>query len=235
MVAITPYRVQFILTQAIYKAGLQDVQFFAPLQGSYQEVALNDLTGLLDEWRDKVPFAQQVTYDNVTELAATPYTSVANVNYILPPNVQVALESVGKDEFYRRQTIIGLNSIPAIYWFDELSQTINVYPVPTQPSYQFVVWGRQQMVVVLPTDVLPSNIPRFMADALIYELAYRLAALYGVPWSPEKDAIRMKLVNMLENKKDIDLRAPVSSVFGRPGAQIPPYPYLYWMIAGSNG
>jgi hypothetical protein len=225
--ATAPRTVNYVLTQAIY-TSLQDAEFQAPIKATYQETALLFLQSLCDEWRDKVPFAQQFQFNNVDELADTQFTSVQNVNFILSGNNQVPLErSYDKDKFYNIQGIIGLQGIPEEYYFDELTQTILVYPTPNQPSYSFIVWGRPQLYAISPEDVLPDNMPYFMVTALIYEIAFRLCARYGVTWSADKQSIRDTLSGYLNQKKTIDLRAPIQRIFKRSGTRVPPYPYFY--------
>lgn len=230
-----PRTVQYVLTEAIY-TSLQDRQFQAPINASYQQVALRFLESIFDEWRDKVPFCQQLTYDSVAELQNTVFTSVDNVNYILQFKNQVPLRRcMGKDEFYNTQSIIDLNSQPQVYYWDELLQTIEIYPTPNVPSYQFIVWGRTQLSAAQPTDVLPSNIPTFMVEALIYELAFRLCAQYGIPWSAEKESIRQGVIKFLDKKQTFDLSAPVKRVFKLPGSQVPPFPFFYYLWGKSGG
>jgi hypothetical protein len=236
MAIAAPRKVNYILSEAIY-GSLQDRQFQAPINASYQEVALRFLESLLDEWRDKVPFCQQFTFDSVEELVNTNFTSVDNVNYILQVKNQVPLRRcTGKDEFYNQQYVIGLHGQPQVYYWDELQQTIDVYPTPNQPNYQFVVWGRTQMSAAQPEDDLPSNITAFMANALIYELAFRLCAEYGVVWSQAKESIRQQLIRYLDSKQTVDLSSPVKRLFKRPGRQVPPYPFYYdqWGFSGGG-
>lgn len=235
MASPAPRTVNYVLSEAIY-GSLQDRQFQAPINASYQEVALRFLESLLDEWRDKVPFAQQIEFATVEDLINTTFTSVSNVNFILNVKNQEPLTRVtGKDEWYNIQNIIDLNGIPQFYYFDELTQTIDVYPIPNQPNYSFIVWGRTQLSAVQPEDELPANMPFFMVNAIIYELAFRLCAEYGTSWDVKKESVRQNLLKLLNKKKDIDLRTPVQTVFKRSGTRIPGFPVYYFLWGGSNG
>lgn len=227
----TPRTVNYVLTEAIYKS-LQDRQFQAPIQGSYLEVALRTLESLFDEWRDKIPFAQQFTFNNVDELTDTNFVSVQNVNYILPARNQMPLRRVDRDEFYNIQNIIGLKGLPQVWWFDELEQTIHVYPEPQNPNYQFIVWGRPAMSAMQPSDLLPDNMPTFMITAITYELAFRLCSEYGVPWDEKKEMVRQQLLLMLDKKKTIDLKPQIMKIFKTGGNTVPPFPYYFYLWGG---
>lgn len=228
-----PRTIQYILTEAIYKS-LQDRQFQAPIQALYQEVALRILDSLFDEWRDKIPFGQQVNFDNVEELVATQFINVSNVNYILNVKNQVPLRRVEKDEWYNIQNIINLTSQPQVYYWDELSQTIDVYPHPTNPNYSFTVWGRKALDPLQPNNLIPANVPGFMVTALIYEVAYRLCQEFGAPWDQKKEDTRQQLVKYLMAKKDVDLSAPLKTVFMNSQNRIPPFPFYYYLWGGSS-
>jgi hypothetical protein len=137
--------------------------------------------------------------------------------------------------FKQITNIQNLTGIPLIYYFDELAQAIQVYPTPTMPSYSFTVWGRVANVNLGEFDTIPARIPPFMQNALTFELAYRLAAQYGVPWNPEKEKIREGLITSLKNKKAVDLSPGRNIVFGRPNStSYAPFPYFYYMSGGGQ-
>lgn len=227
----TPRTINYVLTEAIYKS-LQDRQFQAPILGSYQEVALRILESLFDEWRDKIPFAQQFTFNSFDELTNTDFVSVQNVNYILNVKNQLPLRRVDRDEYYNIQGILGLTGLPQVYWFDELAQTINVYPSPQNPNYQFIVWGRPAMSAMQPSDVLPTNMPTFMVTAITYELAFRLCSEYGVAWDEKKEMVRQQLLAMLDKKKTIDLKPQIMKIFKTGSSRVPPFPFFYFLWGG---
>lgn len=224
--------VQSIITDAIYNS-LQDRQFQADINAGYLDFGLNQLNILLDEWRNLIPFSQVVTFNNVDDLENSTFLNVETVNFILNTASQ-PLTRVSLTRFKEQQAIIGLLGIPIIYYFDELTQSIMVYPRPSNPQYQFTVWGRIQQVTLGMYDEVPANMPPFMRNAVIQELSYRFAAAFGVPWSGEKEFTRQGLIKSLKNKKSIDLRAPRNLVFGLPNSsKIAPFPWLYYVSGGT--
>lgn len=224
--------VQSIITDAIY-LSLQDRQFQPDINAGYLDFGLNQLNLILDEWRNLIPFAQVVTFNNVDDLENSLFYNVETVNFILNTTSQT-LQRVPLTRFKEQQAIIGLVGIPSIYYFDELTQSIMVYPRPSNPQYKFTVWGRIQQVTLSMFDTVPANMPPFMRNAVIYELAFRLANNYGVPFEAYKEITHQGLVKSLKNKKSFDLRAPRNIAFGLPNSsQIPPFPWLYYVSGGT--
>ncbi len=225
--------VLFIISEAIY-LSLQDREHQPILDSGYVTFGLNQLNFILDEWRDKIPFSQLLTFNNYTQLTNTKFLSVSNISYVLN-TVQMPLQQVNLTRFIELQNVIGLLGVPQIFYWDELNQTIQVYPAPSNPVYQFTVWGRMADAPLLTTDVVPSNIPQFMVNALIYQLGYRLAIQYNSKlWNDGKNAIRMELIELLTSKKSIDITPRRNLVFGRPDVGgVPPYPWI-WAISGGT-
>lgn len=224
--------VQSIITDAIYKS-LQDRQFQPDINAGYLDFGLNQLNIILDEWRNLIPFAQVVTFSNVDDLENSSFLSVDTVNFVLNTTSYV-LTQVSLTQFKEQQNIIGLTGMPSIYYFDELTQSIMVYPRPANPQYRFTVWGRIQQVTLSMFDTVPANMPPFMRNAVIYELAYRMATEYGMPWENGKENTRQSLVASLKNKKSIDLRAPVDLAFPLPNeSESAPFPWFYYMSGGT--
>jgi hypothetical protein len=224
--------VKSIVEEAIYKS-LQDKEFQPVINGLYLQYGLNELNLILDEWRTLIPFAQSVTFDNVDNVENSTFVSVETVNFILNTTSQ-PLKPVTLTEWKEQQAIIGLIGIPVIYYFDELTQSIEVYPKPSNPQYKFTIWGRIQQVTLGEYDEIPANLPPFMKSALIYELGGRMASNFGTPWSAEKENKRQALVISLKNKKSINLRAPRNIVFGLPDSQqVAPFPWLYYVSGGT--
>jgi hypothetical protein len=230
--------VQSLVESAIFKS-LQDRQFQPDVNSGYQTFALNELNNILDEWRDKIPFASEITFNNVSNLTTTTFVEVDTVQYVIitsqTNNAAFYLRSVSESKYKQLQTIIGLNSFPEIYYFDQLLQKINIYPGPTQDNYQFIVRGRVAQINLGLFDDIPANMPRFQQNALVYETAFRLCAEYGVEWDAKKEIIRNDLLAQLLGKKEIDLSPDNDNVFGRPGVNYnSPYPTWYYLSGGGN-
>lgn len=228
--------VKYLVDNAIF-LSLQDARFQPDINANYEQFALNEINNLLDEWRDRIPYSQEITFNNVNDLLATTFVEVDTVQYVIVSsgtnNAAFYLRSVSESRFKQLQVIIGLSSFPEVYFFDQLAQRITIYPAPTQTNYQFIVRGRVGSLVLGLFDNIPANIPRFMQNAIIYEIAFRLAGRYGADWDAKKEDTRSRLLQDLDNKKAIDLTPDNENVFGRPGTRFDsPFPTWYYISGG---
>jgi hypothetical protein len=230
-------KVKYLVDNAIF-LSLQDARFQPDINANYAEFGLYEFNNLLDEWRDHIPYSQEITFNSVNNLLATTFVEVDTVQYVIisggTNNAAFYLRGVSESEFKQIQQIIGLSSFPAVYFFDQLIQRIQIYPTPTQTDYQFIVRGRIGSANLGLFDDVPANLPRFMQNAFIHEMAFRLAARYGGDWDAKKEDTRTRLLRDLENKKAIDLTPDRENVFGRPGTRHDaPFPIWYY-ISGGN-
>lgn len=224
--------VKSIIERAIY-LSVQDEEFQPVINGLYLERGLDQLNLILDEWRTLIPWSQSVTFNNVDDLENSTFVMIETVNFILNTTSQ-PLQRVTLTQFKEQQNIIPLTGIPAIYYFDELTQSILVYPKPANPQYQFTVWGKISQVTLGLYDAIPANMPPFMKSAVIYELAARIAQKYGTQFSPEKEIQRQSLVQSLKNKKGINLSARRNLAFGLPNSSdMAPFPWFYYVSGGT--
>lgn len=224
--------VKSIVERSIYNS-LQDEEFQPTISGLYLQRGLNELNLVLDEWRTLIPWTQQVTFNNVDDLENSSFVSVDTVNFILNTTSQ-PLERVTLTQFKEQQNIIGLIGIPAIYYFDEMTQSVMVYPRPSNPSYQFTVWGKISQVTLGLYDAIPANMPPFMQSALIYEIGARLCQKYGSPWSSDKELQRQNLIKSLKNKAPVNLTARRNLAFGLPNSSdMAPFPWFYYVSGGT--
>lgn len=223
--------VQQILTNAIYKS-VQDRAFQKIINPHYYLVALDQLNYILDEWRDLIPYQSEITFNNVTNLLATKFVEVNSVLYIIN-NVPTQLTEKTITQFKRLRSPTNLVGYPEIYYFDQLNQNIDVFPLPSNPEYQFTVNGRIATANLGEFDLVPANMPPFMVNALTYEIAFRIAAEYGVIWDGKKETIRASLVNDLMNKKSVDLIAEPTCDLGMPTvSNSAPFPLFYYLSGG---
>lgn len=222
--------VQGLVNSAIYRS-LQDRQHQADINSGYAEFALTQLNLILDGWRDYIPFPSETVFNNVTNLENSRFVSIENVNYIVN-KVSFPVTPVTLDRYQEQATVEDLIGFTGIYYFDPLNQTIMVYPKPSNVSYQFRIWGRLSQIDLGMFDELPANMPLFMQDALVFELAYRLASEYSVPWDDKKEEQRQKLIQQLIGKKKLDLSYKRNIVFGSPNSNSLPIPYLYYLSGG---
>lgn len=226
-------KVQQLLTNAIYKS-VQDRAFQKVIEPHYYLVALNELNYVLDSWRDIIPYETSITFNNVSNLTATKYVEIDSVSYVLN-QVSTVLGSRSLREFREQKSVQNLMGYPEIYYFDQLNQTLEIYPSPSNPSYQFIVVGRIAVSNLGEFDDVPKNMPPFMQDALIHEVGFRIAAEFGVAWDGKKEMLRTQLYSSLINKKNIDLTAKPECVLGVPDTQSSsPFPLWYYMSGGGQ-
>jgi hypothetical protein len=231
-------KVKSLVDQAIF-LSVQDAEFQPDIEQTYASFAVNEINNLLDEWRDQIPYSNEITFTNVSNLNSTTFSEVDTVQYVIissgTNNAAFYLRPVQESLFKQQQQIIGLKSFPTIYYFDQLIQKINVYPAPTQNDYNFIVRGRVLNVDLGLFDDIPANLPRFMTNAIIYEVAFRLAARFGNVWSDSKENTRQGLLNGLLNKKSIDLTPLNECVFGLPSMKNnAPFPTWFYISGGGN-
>lgn len=223
--------VQQLLTNAIYKS-VQDRAFQRIILPHYKLVALNELNYVLDEWRDLIPFESKIVFNNVDNMTNSRFVEVDSVSYVINQTSTV-LVPLNYKSFREQKSVQNLQGYPQIYYFDQLNQTIEIYPAPSNPTYQFIVEGRIQTANVGEFDELPAQMPSFMISAVTWEVAFRICAEFGVPWDAKKEQIREKTVAGLLNKKNIDLTPKPDCVFGLPDAgSSAPFPFWSAMSGG---
>lgn len=225
--------VQQILTNAIYKS-VQDRAFQKIINPHYYLVALDQLNYILDEWRDLIPYQSEVTFNNVDNLLASKFVEVDSVLYIIN-NVPTQLTPTTITEFKRLRSPTNLLGYPSIYYFDQLNQNIDVFPLPSNPTYSFTVNGRIALANLGEFDLVPANMPPFMVNAVIHEIAFRICAEFGTPWDAKKETVRVKLLDDLMNKKSIDLTPSPTCDLGMPTtSNSSPFPLWYYLSGGSS-
>jgi len=227
-------QVKQILTDAIYKS-LQDRKFEPVIDPVYLLFALQEINKILDGWRDKIPYYSQVTFNNVENLQNTKFVSVFSLNYVIGQNVSNVVCEKSLIKFRELKQILDLSGFTSIYYFDELSQSIEVYPLPSSQPYRFIVEGKISQINLGMDDAIPANMPQFMVDAVTFEIGFRLCGEFGAYWSPEKESQRQGLIKGLEDKESIDLTPETDIVFGNPSrAGVPPFPYFYYLSGGGG-
>lgn len=225
--------VQKIVTDAIY-LSLQDREHQPTVNPIYVEVGLEKLNYIIDEWRDRVPFPSVMTFNNFENLENTTFSQINSVNFVIN-SVSFPVIEKSLEEFKRLQVILNLFGFPKYFKFDELTQSIEIYPKPNNPTYQFTVWGRILSLNLGEFDEVPASWPLFLRNAFIHELAFRLAAEYGQEWDAKKETVRQGLLQGLSDKKNDDLTPDRDIVFGFPGGtgKNPPFPYFYFLSGGT--
>lgn len=225
-------KVQQILDNAIYKS-VQDRAFQKVILPHFLLVALNEFNNVLDLWRDLIPYSSSVTFNNVDNMLASKFVEVDSVSYVIN-QVSTVLGSRSVRQFREQKSVQNLHGYPEIYYFDQLTQNIDIYPSPSNPQYQFIVEGRISVANLGEFDDVPANMPLFMTDALTLEVAFRVAAEFGVAWDEKKELLRTSMYDSLIKKKNIDLTAKPDSVLGVPDTRASaPFPLWYYMSGGA--
>lgn len=224
--------VRALLEEACYLSIADRIQQPA-ISPNYLSASLNSFNLLLDEFRDRIPYEFEYRFDNVDDLENTSFVQIDNMTFIIN-KVASPLMPCNLTTWKALSAVEGLTGFPTIYFFDESTQSIHVYPKPSQPSYAFVVNGRRALGNVELGDSTPANMPSFMINALIYEMAYRLCGQYNVPWNQLKENTRQVLLSQLDGKQVIDLSPRENlSITQVNRLSKYPFPMLYYMSGGS--
>jgi hypothetical protein len=193
-----------LLTESCY-LSVNDRQFQREIEGDKLEVALELYQDILDEVRNLVPFYDQAEFTTLNDLSQTSFISVDSVAYLTNNTTISFLKSVNAVEWNKIVFQEGLTSVPAWYWFDELTQNLNIYPEPTG-AFKLRVIGKISYLpaanAVEYSDALPANMPRFFQTFLKYKLAYALADYYSAPF-PESRLQRLSNIEtmIMANRK----------------------------------
>ncbi len=195
--------------------------------------ALNQFNLMLDEFRDKIPYTFTYTFDDVNELTNTSFVSIDSLNYVIN-TILFPMTAVNLVKWREIAIVEGLIGIPEIYWFDESTQTVHVYPLPANPSYEFIVSGRRALGPLALFDTLPVNMTLFMQNALTYELAFRITGKFNGVWNDLKEATRQQLMKGLREKQVIDLTPTRNVLFSNCDPNVPPFPSFFYLSGGTG-
>lgn len=221
---------QTIIDRAMYMS-IEDRQYSCGIPGDLQNAALDTFIDILDENRYKIPFNEMQQTTTFEELSNTKFVSILQLQYILG-GIKYDVRKVTLTEFNRIGSVIGLKSPPYVYYFDNLTQTIKVYPTPNTGD-KFIIHGYKALEGMNLTDPIPTNLPRFMRSYLKYELANRLCTEYDRKWSGDKEKVRQKLVRMVEDASDVDVTPDINIEMGMPSSQGGEFPLFYYISGGS--
>jgi hypothetical protein len=96
--------------------------------------------------------------------------------------------------------------------------TIDVWPVPTLGTTALVLYMPGTAVTAFANLATEYSLPQGYADALIYNLAKRLAPLMGKPWTPELEDLAVSTLARVKraNHRPVELKGE-SSLNGRSG------------------
>lgn len=209
-----------------------DRVFQPAIPNDYTTTAADKLNYVLDTLRDLIPYTFTYRFTDVDQLQNTLFVQVDVVSYILNRQKYV-LQRKMVTEYQQDSSVENLVGMPQFYWFDESTQTITIYPLPSNPSYTFMVQGRKALGPLELDDELPDNMPPFMQFYIVYQIAYLMTQEFGTMWSPAKEAQRVNYENQLKNKRVIDLRPQAYTMFPSNENNVPGFPYFYYLSGGS--
>jgi hypothetical protein len=125
--------VRELLTDACYES-INDENFQPALPPGRLNQALRKLNPLLDELRDYIPYAFEYRYTDVNDLTNTQFVMVNSVGYVID-TVVLPVKLVGLTQWREDAVVENLTGIPQIAFFDESTQSIRVYPAPSNQNY----------------------------------------------------------------------------------------------------
>lgn len=166
--------------------------FYDEDSSTYNTTALELLLDIQDELRDVVPYYQEYTYDTYADLSKVPFTFVSGIKYYLG-SVSYVLASRELHEFQAFSSVKNLKAPPVMFYFDDITGLVSVYPEPYEDINNIIVWGILRDNELDFTSPLPSIYPRFFNSFLTQELAYRLSCEFNVEWSPARENLRKEL------------------------------------------
>lgn len=204
--------VRTLLNNAIYKS-IADRRF-DPIEpdGDEINVAANYLVDILDTYRAEIPFGVSTEITGIENLSNLNASDVTSVQYLLG-TVTYPLAQKSREEFERLSAIKTISTIPGIYFFDQGSHQINVYPEPTVSQGQtfFLTYVALYDASLLNFDsaIDATIVPAFMQIFLEYEVAFNLCNDYGVPWLPQRESARQLYYQKLVDNNEYIPPAPV--------------------------
>ena len=225
--------VAVIVNNGVY-LSLQDREFEPSIGLARSNIALDVLQGLFDEYRDLIPFSSTIEHiSNFNELLLTAFVQVDYVDYWLG-NVKTVLRYLDRIKFNEEKDILNLRTFPEAYYFDQLTQSIEVYPLPTEGQNN---WFEVSGLVGLPKNIslttqIPPNMPRFFRDFFDYELGSRLANMYGSDWEDNKEKTRLRLKAQATSKREINITPKARLDVLSPTAKSLYPPYFYYQSGG---
>ncbi len=205
--------VRTLLNNALY-LSIADRQF-DPIgnKDEMTSIALNTFVDVLDMYREEVPFGMSTNVVGLDKLDNFEAADVTAVLYLLG-SLKYNLKKLNREEFSTASAIISLQTIPSFYFYDIGEKKINIYPVPTTGTSDtfFIDYSPlyNEDSILLDVSIDERIVPRYMQLFLEYELAQHLCVAYSVPWTAEKEAIRVRThMKLIENS---DYRAPAPKI-----------------------
>ena len=221
-----------VVQDALY-LSLYDEVFQPAIDNGLVTSALAQFNLMLDEYRDKIPYTFQYQFTDVNDLQNTTFVTVDKLAYVIN-GIVFPMACLNLVRYREIAVVEGLVGIPMVYFFDESTQSIEVYPMPSNPSYAFILNGRRALGPLALEDNLPPNMTQFMQNALTYELAFRLCGKFNAQWNESKEFTRQQLMKGLLDKRVIDLTPQRNLIFGSCDPSIPPFPEFFYVCGGGQ-
>lgn len=228
--------VRSLLNSAVYLSTLRDRQFNRIEQngGDYICVALELFNEILNEQRYNIPFVQEITFTSYNSLQNTKFVDVVQLYYTIG-NVKYPVKRVGLNEYNRKSVVVGLRTLPLFFWFDKLTQSVKVYPLPLEPDIdKFIVYAFTELKSDSLDIELPTNMPGFMATYIKYELARRIAEDSNLPFSDDKKETLETLLVKVETFKSRDISQEDRAVMNNNNTSGKGTFPFFWYISGGT-
>lgn len=187
----------FNLLQGAMYLSTNDREFFTVDEsGQRIQVALDIYKAVVDEHRVHLPFYEEKTINNSSELVGVGAYGVVFVDYVLG-NTRIRLERKDFSLYKYYTSVIGLKSVPQWWYYDHTNDTIEVYPEASDTNNSFRVGIKAALTPQNIQSELPANFTLTMRRFVRYEVAKQLCDEFNIEWTPQKESTRMQLLDSL--------------------------------------
>jgi hypothetical protein len=181
-----------------------------------------ELNFMLKEWEFDGPHLWRQTIGTTDLLAATGSYSLATNNPLRIvecryryPSTGIAsderdlpMEAMSRDAYMELPCKQSLGSVPTMWYFDPqtTTQTIYIWPVPTNPTTDKIVYTYQRRFQIIQSLNDNIDIPQEWLSTVGYNLAARLLDDYGVEGLSSQRIVQ-RAERLLVKAKDFDREA----------------------------
>ena len=210
------------IVQAAMYLSTNDREFFkVDNSGQRQQVALDIYKAVVDEYRINLPFYQEKKLDTSADLIGVGAYGVVFVDYILG-NTRIRLERKDFSLYKYYTSVIGLKAVPQWWYYDHINDTIEVYPIASDPNNSFFVGIKGALTPVNIQSDLPTNFTLTMQRFVKYEVARQMCDEYNIEWTPQKEDTRIRLLDNLITYAEFNVdHIPLPSIGGEKDLPVP--------------
>lgn len=195
--------VRTILTDALDMLGIGSTGL-EPQSGAKFKRDVRIFKGLLSQARKLTPFLTKTTYNNISELSSTKYSSI-KAAWALVGTARSPMKYLPPADFERNALVEGIQGDPAYYTL-YANGDVKVYPDPA--GYKIIVLGVYDLSQGLTASTSLDGNPEYFFNYLRLATAKTLAPFYQKQFQSE-NLLNDALNELLKN------RDGVSEVFGK--------------------